>query len=113
MADGLLAVVVRLRLGNWRGIRAASARHFSRNRSPLNAFEITLEILKSCQQDFSGCVLMCLALAELQSLQASVYGRCATQTCTAIAAHELNKRENVMDKQSKASELNAGIRSTI
>src|ERR1700722_6177954 len=56
---------------------------------------------------------MCLARAELQSLQASVYGRHAKKKCTALAEHELNKREDVMDKQSKASELNAGIRSTI
>src|ERR1700680_5073017 len=30
-----------------------------------------------------------------------------------LAEHETYKRENVMDKQSKAAELNAGIRSTI
>jgi hypothetical protein len=67
--------VVRLRLGNWRGFRTASARHFPRSRSPLNAFEFALEILKSCQQVFSRCVLRCLAIAELQSLQASVSAR--------------------------------------
>jgi N-terminal domain of anti-restriction factor ArdC len=76
---------------DWRGFRTASARRFSRSRSPLNAFEFALENPKQCQANLSRCVVSCLALAEL----------------------EINTQENVMDKQSKASELNAGIRSTI
>jgi hypothetical protein len=65
----LVAVVVRLILGNWRGIRAASASA----RYPLNALEFALGNPKTCQASFSRCVVSCLAGGELQSLQASMY----------------------------------------